>query len=348
MTFNSFFAFDPAYSWPHWNEVWKIYLMGLVAAAMSTSKVRYHALMWIVVLSLSYWGVKGGLFTLATGGHHHVFGPEHSIINDNNQLALAVVMILPVLNYLRLHTQSRLVRIGIVAVTILNVVTVLGSYSRGGVIALSVLAVAFWLRAKNKLIYPIAAVIIIVPLLKFMPDSFYERMDTIGQYNTDGSFQDRVAAWHVAFNYAVDHFPFGAGFYGPQIQRLWSTYYPDTAAHAAHSIYFQVLGEHGFIALFLYLLIIIVTFLNFRSAIGMSRDVPHLRWANDLARMLQLSLFAFCIGGAALSLAYYDVFVLWIWISAALKDHVKAARTAPVMEASSERPLAASEPAIAS
>jgi putative inorganic carbon (HCO3(-)) transporter len=323
MTLATFFAANPSWSWIYWNRAWKIFLMCFAATAMATNKARFHALIWVVVLSLCYYGVKGGLFTIVSGGHFHVWGPPGTIIEDNNDLALALTTVLPMLNYLRLQSQLRFIRLGLMAGIALNVASILGSLSRGGIVALTALGFAFWLRAKNKLVYPLAAVIIIVPLLKFMPASFYDRMNTIEQYQTDSSFQGRVMAWKVAYLYATDHFPFGAGFYGPQLAQVWDRYAPGTVNHAAHSIYFQVLGEHGWPALFIYLAAIGFAFLNLRRVMRLTAKRADLAWASDLARMMQLSLFAFCVGGAALSMAYYDVFILWISLSAALRVLVK-------------------------
>jgi probable O-glycosylation ligase (exosortase A-associated) len=293
--------------------------MGLFAGILATNKVRLHAMMWVVSISLSFWGVKGGLFTIRSGGVFHVIGPDNSIIGDNNQLALAIVMILPILNYLRVQTQSRFIKYGIIATIALNILTVLGTYSRGGVISLTTLAAAFWFRSKNKFIYPIIAVIVIIPVLMFMPDSFYARLSTINKYDEDTSVQGRLMAWEVAVRYATDHFPFGAGFYGPQLRQVFNYYFPNAENHAAHSIYFQVLGEHGYIALTLYILIIVLTMRNCSTILRKTAKVPELAWAAELSRMMQLSLLVFCVGGAALSMAYYDVFVLWVALSATLE-----------------------------
>ena len=96
----------------------------------------------------------------------------------------------------------------------------------------------------------------------FMPPQFFGRMQTVQSASQDASFTGRVTAWKVAFDYAVDHFPFGAGFYGPQLPGIFNRYFPGEVAHAAHSIYFQVLGEHGFIGLFLYLLLLASAFIR--------------------------------------------------------------------------------------
>jgi len=326
-TFNGFFAFDPTFSWPFWGRAWKTIAMCVVAATLATNKVRIQAMIWVVALSLGYYGVKGGIFTLVSGGASHVFGPPDSMIRENNELALALVMLLPMLHYLRVHSGARSVRAGLLGAIILCVTSVLGSYSRGGYIALTAVAFAFWLRAKNKLAYPAAAVIVLIPLLKFMPESFYNRVYSIQQYNTDETFQSRLASWSVAYHYAVDHFPFGAGFYGINLRAIWDKYHPGEV-FAAHSIYFQTLGEQGFVGLALYLAIILFGFLNLRATIRDTKGIPALAWAHDLARMMQLSLVAFCVGGAAAPMNFYDVFFLWMMLSATLHEQTKLQRAA--------------------
>jgi O-antigen ligase len=70
-----------------------------------------------------------------------------------------------------------------------------------------------------------------------------------------------------------------------------------------------VLGEHGFIGLGIYLAIILATFKYCWSIIRRTRRLKDL-WQHRLARMIQTSLLAFFVGGAALSMAYYDLFVV--------------------------------------
>jgi probable O-glycosylation ligase (exosortase A-associated) len=345
MTFNSFFATIPSWSWPYWDRVWKIYASGILAMILVTNAVRFQALMWIVVVSLSYWGVRGGIFTILGGGQFRVFGPDSSEIADNNNFALVIVSMLPLLYYLRQHSGSTIVRMVLLAGLGLDLLTVLGSYSRGAVVSLAVLAIAAWLRTRTKLIYPVAAAIVLIPAVYFMPPSFFERMNTISSYQEDGSFEGRVSAWHVAIDVAVQDFPFGAGFYAPQLPQIFHRFMPDVEPHAAHSIYFQVLGEHGFIGLGIYLLMIASAFLNLRSVIRKTTKLPELAWANDLARMMQLSMLAFCVGGALLSVAYYDLFTLNICLSAALQEYVRKAlartpgKAADARSAAVRRPL---------
>jgi putative inorganic carbon (hco3(-)) transporter len=330
-TFNSFFAYDPDWSWPYWDRTWKIFALGLLIATLATNKARITGLIWITVLSLFYYGVKGGIFTLATGGNYTVWGPGDTIIRDNNQLALALLMSLPLANYLRTQTANRYVSWGLLVGMALTLVSVIGSYSRGAVIALGALAIFGCLRSHRKALYLFCGAIFLLGTLNFMPEKFWNRLDTIQSAQADTSFHGRLVAWHVAFEYATDHFPFGAGFYGPQRDRLFHSYFPDEEAHAAHSIYFQVLGEQGYIGLAIYLMILASAFLSSAGIMRAAGRQEEFVWARNLALMIQMSLIVFCVGGAALSMAYYDLFVICVSLLAPLSELVRQQQAALVV-----------------
>jgi putative inorganic carbon (HCO3(-)) transporter len=310
MTFNSFFAFNPAWSWPFWDRTWKVFFLGIMISVTATNRLRIDAVIWVAAISLLYYGIKGGVFTIETGGQYKVYGPDNSTIGDNNQLALALLMTLPLVEYLRTNVQSRILSSGLFVAEALTGISVLGSYSRGAYVAMAAIAVLALFKTRRKFVYLVALALVLVPAYYLMPQAFFDRVGTIQNASTDGSFQGRVTAWHVAFRYAVDHFPFGAGFYGPQLKGIFNFYYPGEDNHAAHSIYFQVLGEHGFIGLAIYLLIAVVS-LSVCARVAKRREGVSPQ-AQKLGAMIQLSLVAFFVGGAALSMAYYDLFVVLI------------------------------------
>ena len=345
MTFNSFFAVSPNWSWQFWDRFWKIFVLGLFVAAMTTNRVRLQSILWIIVISLFYYGVKGGIFVLVTGGGSHVIGPPSSIIGDNNQLALALLMSLPLANYLRVQSSNKYISNGILIAMPLVVIAIVGTYSRGGMLGLAALSLAALMRVRNRFLYIIAAAAVIIPVLYFMPEQYIERLHTISNYSQDASVQGRLAAWRVAYLSAVDHFPFGAGFYGPQLPQVFNYYFPKEVAHAAHSIYFQVLGENGFIGLGLYLAMIITSFIMSWRIIRAARGTSRLFWVRDMAAMIQMSQFVFCFAGAALSMAYYDVFVLNMCLLLPLdeivrREKAKGAKQIPAL-GRSEAPVGA-------
>ncbi len=318
MTFNGLFAANPSWSWPLWDRDWRVIILGVLVGALATSRVRIHALLWTIVVSLFYYGVKGGLFTLFTGGHFRVVGPPDTIISDNNQLALALLMVLPLANYLRLQSASRIVSYALAAGMALTIISVLGSYSRGAYVALAVLGLFALMRSRRKIRYLFWACAVIVPTLYLMPQSFYDRVNSLSAPGQDEDFVSRLRSWTVAFDYARDHFPLGAGISGTQLPRIYNHYFPTEQAFAAHSIYFQVLGDNGFAGLLIYLTVIGLAFVYAIRIRNLTKGHAHLGWASDLALMLQLALIAYCAGGSALSMAYYDLFYLSVGLLSAL------------------------------
>ena len=328
-TMNCFFAVDTGSSWFAWDRTWRVMLLGVLVSMTATNRIRIHSLVMVMALSLLYYGVKGGGFTLMTGGGSHVQGPPNSTITDNNQLALAILMVLPLANYLRQHAANMIVRRVYLAAMALSLVSVLGSYSRGAFIALAGLAVVGWFRVRQKLLYPLVAAAVIVPALYFMPSSFYDRMGSIQGAGQDSYVQGRFDAWGVALGYARDHFPIGAGFDGPQRPWIFGTYAPGKETHAAHSIFFQVLGDQGFGGLAIYLLLLGVCIANAMTVRRLTKGRAEFAWAFDLAGMLQLTLFVFCLGGAALSFAYYDGLFISCGLLSVLREMVLKSSAAP-------------------
>ena len=155
--------------------------------AIMRSQVRIQALIWIMVLSIGYFGVKGGGFTIVNGGAYTVLGPPESIIEDRNHLALACCMIIPLMNYLRVTTANRLIKIGLMLAMALTIISVIGSYSRGGFLALSVTAFVFWLRSSGKLMTMVLLLACFIPAVSLMPDTL-EGADQLDRELPEGRF----------------------------------------------------------------------------------------------------------------------------------------------------------------
>lgn len=333
MSITTLNAFNVDWSYAYWLITFKTFILFFLIMSTATTKVRIHALIWVIVISLGFYGVKGGIFSILHGGHYKVWGPPNTIIYDNNQLALALVLVLPLMNYLRLQSRNRLVQLCLSAAMALQLLAVISSYSRGSILALAVMLALLWWSSKNKFALAILGFAVIGAGLGMMPDSFWERMNSVNDAvaGEDVSFQGRVDAWHVATAYAIDHFPIGAGFYGPQLPAIFHHYLPDHEPHAAHSIYFQVLGEHGFPGLLAYLTMLAAALFNFRYVARQARTWPGWGWIVDLARMSGVGLLSFYFGGAGLSMAYYDVMLTLIALSAVTRKMVDTHQAALVL-----------------
>lgn len=298
------FSIYPELSLEQYTKVLKIQLMTLVALALLHEKKHIQLFVWVNVLSIGFFGVKGGIYTIQTAGGGRVWGPG-GFIGGNNEIGLAMLITIPLMYYLYLTTASKWIKRGLMAAMLLTAVAVLGTQSRGAFLAIAAMGFVLWLRSPYKSNSAIFIALIAVVLLAFMPDSWFERMGTIKNYEEDGSAMGRITAWKMTFNLANDLF-FGGGFfiYTPFV---YSLYQPDfVKAFVAHSIYFSVLGEHGWVGLGLFLTVWFLVWRDAASLRNRVKGVDELIWVHHLAGMCQVALVGYLVGGAFLSLAYYD------------------------------------------
>ena len=143
---------------------------------------------------------------------------------------------------------------------------------------------------------------------QFMPESWHDRMQTIENYQQDQSAMGRINAWRFAFNLAKDR-PLVGGGNQAFTPDLFKRYAPQPENwHDSHSIYFEILGEHGFVGMALFLLLGWFTWRTCSLVAKQARPHPDGQWMADLASMLQVSLVAYATSGAFLGLAYFDLY----------------------------------------
>ena len=301
------FAFNPEGANEEWVRFIKIQLMTLFMLLMISDRRRIELTVWVIAGSIAFYGIKGGIFTLLSGGQHHVLGPPGTFIAGSNEIAFAIIVVLPLLWYAWHVTERRWLRYGLLAASGLSVLSVLGSQSRGALLALIAMLGMLWLKSTGKFVTGTLGLFALALGLLFMPPEWMERMQSISNYQEDPSALGRINAWRFAFNLANDHPIVGGGLrtFTPE---LFPLYAPNpTNFHDAHSIFFEVLAEQGYVGLVLFLVMGLLTLLMAGRTIRMARDREDLRWAALLAGMLQVSLVGYVVGGLFLGLAYFDL-----------------------------------------
>lgn len=311
-------AIEPEPSFNKLIEVMKVLGMTLVVGSLVISRKQIIAFTAIMTGSLAFFGVKGGIFTITTGGAFRVWGPPSSLVNGNNELALALVMTIPLMYFMVKEVAllrelpllrkfgEKTLRLGLYASILLCAVAAIGSQSRGALLAIVAMAIMLWLRSKSKMSLGIALIVITPALFMFMPQEWVDRMHTIETYEHDGSAMGRIEAWRMAINIANDRV-MGAGF-ATATKLVYSMYAPDAQnVLVAHSIYFQILGDHGYIGLSIYLLFWVLTYLTAVRLMRLGKRHEDLRWIHTLGSMATVSIAGFAVGGAFLSLAYWDM-----------------------------------------
>jgi probable O-glycosylation ligase (exosortase A-associated) len=320
----------PDVTWEIWLRFAKIILLFIFVLLIIDKKLHIDFFLWCLVLSIGFYAGLEGLKYIASGGGHKIEGMVGHVLGDRNELALAFAMMLPICFYLlgEYGRNSRVVKLGLLCLITLLITAIIGTNSRGGLVALSAVGGYLFIKSKRKVLFAVLAVGIGSAMVGLIPDQWYERMDSIGQADADASFMGRVVAWKLSFILAAQHPLFGGGFKALENFAVWFSlsqdfyqypfFYTGTAvpdpsrAHAAHSIYFQVLGDHGFVGLLIFVAILAQSFLNAGSVARKIREANGPVWLISLATMIRLSIFAYAVGGAALSFAYFDlVFALF-------------------------------------
>jgi putative inorganic carbon (HCO3(-)) transporter len=302
-------GYDTAMHTDAWLTVFKINFMVLVTIALLRTKFQINAFVVVCVLSLGLLGAKGGLFTLASGGNYRVWGPPGTFVDGNNEFALALVTIIPLIRYVQMQMvskwQSRLASL----VMLLCAAAALGSHSRGALVALGVMALMLWWRgSRNRFTGALVLVVVVGSAYLFLPAEWFSRMETIETFQEDRSALGRFSAWSMAWNSAfVNPTGFGMGANHPEWFEQYSKYGLEFGTPVAHSIYFQMLGLHGFVGLFLFLAFWASTWLAASALRREAKGIPEAAWCADLGSMIHVAIAGFLVGGAFLSLAYYDL-----------------------------------------
>ena len=345
-TLTTFFAQSGSYAWDACNRFAKIVLIGLVLPIAIYGRMRIKYALMVTALSVGFYGFKGGVFTLTHGGAFQVRGPASSFIEDNNALGCALVMVVPLLLWLARDESRKWLRRLYFVTMWLTMLSAVFTYSRGAMVGLAITAPMLFLRSKRKAL----VILVLVPVAYFgsslVPTELYDRAHSIEDYQTDTSAMQRLQAWGVAYNVAKER-PFtGGGFMFEMVpDDVWLSYAPfmvenaSNYARAAHSIYFQVLGNHGFVAFGLFMGMLVTTLLSLRRMRRLALTRPDTAWIADMASAIQISMLGYMVSGAFLSLAYFDLPYILIAITATLHRELVEAQAVAAGPASVSEPV---------
>jgi probable O-glycosylation ligase (exosortase A-associated) len=328
-TFTTFFAWAPNHAWDLWQKVGKILLMVFIVPMVIYGERRIRWLLLVTALSIGFFGFKGGIFTLTTGGTSMVLGPRGgTFITSNTYIGLAMLMVVPLLIMLARTEPRRWLRWGLYATALLNMISVPATYSRGALLGLLAMLPLLFMRSRAKFLI----IVLAIPLVYFgealLPEKLTNRASTIQSYEKDESSMMRIQAWSVNFNIAKEK-PFtGGGFnleYGSDAQ--WLSYATfllrggdpvANYARSAHSSYFQILGSHGFIVLGMFLLLLILMMQRLQGIKARAETLPGGERISAYASGLQLAMVGYCVSGAFINAAYFDLMYLYVAVTAVL------------------------------
>lgn len=326
-------------AWVKWDWAFKTILFGAFLPFLFRSRIQIEAMLATVVLAVAGNVLAFGTKTLVGGGG---YGMNLGLLSGNQGLAegstLAVVCaaLIPIMLYLRRSARGlsalplvKPVMAGLIGAAIL---TAIGTQARAGLVSLAVLALILLMQTRRKLLY--AAIIAVSASLGWTvaPEAWHERMATIGEYNSESSALGRVAVWLWTLEFVQDH-PLGGGFDAYKINTFQVPIedqpgeFLEIKGKAFHSIYFEVLGEHGIPGAVLFGALLGSMLLSLLSVIRRSRDNAELAWLRDLAQTILTAVTVYLVGGAFIGIAFQPLLYYFIAWAICLREYLRRYQT---------------------
>jgi probable O-glycosylation ligase (exosortase A-associated) len=294
------------------NHISKIFLMTFVMIVIINSRKRLYWVMLVSAGSLGLLALKDALFGIRTSGEFRVWGPPDSFLTDNNAFGLAINVSLPILFLLAREEKRWWLRLSLYLCFAAGVLSVLLTYSRGGLLGLAMVLGALTLYSRHK---PVAVALMIVAavlILCFAPPSWMDRMGQFAQGNLDATANQRLVSWETSWRFAHDYPVMGGGFETLPDITIYQRYQPRALpdgllSSGPHSIYFQLLADQGFVGLGLFLALIGCCFVTLRRVRRIGRCFDHTHYLLNYSVMLEIALLAFLTSGAFLGFIYLDL-----------------------------------------
>jgi putative inorganic carbon (hco3(-)) transporter len=301
------FAHHSADTWERFYFVSKIMLMTLVSLSLVDNWTRLRRFVLCIAASFGILVAKSLPWMAMTGGSYRSYGPEGTMIADNNDFGLALNMVFPIFFFLAKSEPGPKVRAMFAFLTLATVPAVFFTWSRGALVGLTAVIGYIFVGSKQKLFLAPILLFAVTLGVFFTPDAWRDRMTGVVTDKADSSVQGRYNAWRFAWNLASEYPITGGGFdtFSPE---LFARYAPNaTDLHASHSIYFGMLAEQGFVGLGLFLGLLTSCFWSLYRL----RQLGKLYGDERLiaySRMLTGSLIAYMVCGAFLGRHYFDLF----------------------------------------
>jgi putative inorganic carbon (hco3(-)) transporter len=288
VTITSAFAVFPDTGWLKWERFAKNVLMITLAILLIDSRERLMMFMGAVLGATTLLAVKGAWVTIVTGGGGlSVVGTFGTYLGERNYIAIAFLMSFflgaSFCVWAKKTKQSRNLVWILGGMAALSLISALGTHSRAAALALGVSLVAWAVINKRKMVGLAALPFVFIALLVFAPDQLVNRVSSIDDYQEDYAATSRLDTWAFAWKYALNHPILGGGY------TIFRQNFQAGAAEGvfdAHSVYFEVLAEHGFVGLAIFLTIII------SIVVSLIQSIRQLTEQNDSLRFFAIGALA--------------------------------------------------------
>jgi putative inorganic carbon (HCO3(-)) transporter len=192
-----------------------------------------------------------------------------------------------------------------------------------------------WARTRHKIAFGLLMALASCFIIYTSSNAWTARISTVANYERENSAYTRILVWRWTLEFTATH-PLGGGFQTYVINHVDVPGTDNEAGHtefgrAFHSIYFEVLGEHGYPGIAIFLTLAGTMFLKLHRIAKRARSYPELQWVGALADALQSGLAVFMSSGAFVGIAFQPMFWYFVALGVSLNAYVwRVERAQPV------------------
>jgi len=208
-----------------------------------------------MMVSLALIGSKFGLGGVLAGGIKYGDG-YGGFLSDNNNLALALAMVVPMCWYARDLVRGRLARLSCVGLMFLTIAAIVMTFSRGAALSLAAVFLLIVMRTRRRTAVIIALVVLSAPAVWMVQRDYVKRLETIKAPTQEASAAGRIAFARAALAMWKDYPIFGVGFGTDNWVQLSPKYLGHYDYHVVHNTYLQMLVDSGIFAFVLYVILL--------------------------------------------------------------------------------------------
>lgn len=260
----------------------------------------------IAIGTAKSWAGRG--FSFADWG---LMGPI-GYFQNSGELAILMLMLFPLAFYLYQSVKNKIAwweRLLLILFWICPILTILGASSRGAQVALVFQLLIMFRKSIFRFKALLGISVLITSMFFLLPEEQKQRFSSAGE---DRTSQQRLLYWENGWDMMLDHPLTGVGFFN--FIPYFEAYYPEDmlykTAQLPHNIFIQVGTDAGFIALFIFMLII---FYSLRIPIKIYKNPNNDIVTKAISAGLGYGVLGFVIAGQFVTVAYYPF--LWIHIA---------------------------------
>lgn len=298
---------------PYWMFL-RVVGMALLIPILIETEDQLRTLFLVIMVSLAAIGAKFGLYGVLAGGIRYAAG-YGGFLSDNNNMALALVMIVPFCWYARDLLPGRVARLSCIGLMFLTIAAIVMTFSRGA--ALSLAAVYFLIvwRTKRRTAAIVAMVALSAPAVWMVQRDYTKRLQTIEAPTQEASAAGRIEYTRAALAMWKDYPLFGVGFGTDNWVQLSPRYLGHYDYHVVHNTYAQMLVDSG---IFAFLLYVGLLFGTIRKSRKLAQSIPIDSPLQPMLQALRVSLIAFAVGSTFLSRVSFDLlYIILMTVAAA-------------------------------